>query len=310
MNKSIDQRTPLPFKRAICYSGFRDGQSPDDGVFPSEAEIFEDLQLLQEDWNALRVYACDLHTERVLKVIDREQLPFTVMLGAYIGAEVNNPNCPWGGVYSEEVLELNRKRNQEELDRAVLWANRYKTIVDVVSVGNEATVDWTDHLIDPETVKTYAVHLRTRITQPITFCENYVPWLDKLSSLAEELDVIAIHTYPVWEYKTTAEAMEYTRENYQAVKAAHPNKQIIITEAGWATASNGRGIPPENVGELYQEAYLRELLAWAEEERILVYVFEAFDENWKGSDHPLEPEKHWGIFRADRSAKSAFNLQR
>ena len=64
------------------------------------------------------------------------------------------------------------------------------------------------------------------------------------------------------------------------------------------------------MGELYQEAYLRELLAWAEEERILVYVFEAFDENWKGSDHPLEPEKHWGIFRADRSAKSAFNLQR
>ena len=310
MINSMTQSSLLPYKRAICYSGFRDGQSPDEGVFPSEAEILEDLQLLQGDWDALRVYACDLHTERVLKVIDREQLPFTVMLGAYIGAEVNNPGCPWGGVYSEEVLEQNRIKNREELDRAVLWANRYKTIVDVVSVGNEATVDWTDHLIDPETVKTYAAYLRAQITQPVTFCENYVPWLDKLRSLAEELDVIAIHTYPVWEYKTVTEAMEYTRENYQAVKSAHPDKQIIITEAGWATASNGRGIPPENVGELYQEVYLRELLAWAEREKILVYVFEAFDENWKGSDHPLEPEKHWGIFRADRSGKPAFALSR
>ena len=299
----------LPYKRAICYSGFRDGQSPDAGVFPSESEILEDLRLLEGHWDALRVYACDLHTERVLKVIERENLPFTVMLGAYIGAEVNNPNCPWGGVYSDEILAKNRINNQQELDRAVAWANRYKSIVDIVSVGNEATVDWTDHLVEPEAVTAYAAFLRARISQPVTFCENYVPWLDKLSGLAEELDVIAIHTYPVWEYKTVAEAMEYTRENFDAVQSAYPDKQVIITEAGWATASNGRGIPPENVGELFQETYLRELLEWAEEEQILVYVFEAFDENWKGSDHPLEPEKHWGIYRADRSGKPALSLQ-
>lgn len=305
----MTSRMPLSYKRAICYSGFRDGQSPDAGIFPSESEILEDLTLLEGHWEALRVYACDVHTERVLRVIEREKLPFTVMLGAYIGAEINNPNCPWGGVYSEKTLLRNRRLNQQELDRAVTWANRYPDIIDVVSVGNEATVDWTDHLIEPECVKDYAAYLRARIDQPVTFCENYVPWLDKLTSLAEELDVIAIHTYPVWEYKTVDEAMAYTRENFRVVQETYPDKQIIITEAGWATASNGRGIPPENVGELYQEAYLRELLAWAEEEQILVYVFEAFDENWKGSDHPLEPEKHWGLYRADRSGKPALSLQ-
>ena len=78
------------------------------------------------------------------------------MLGAYIGAEVNNPNCPWGGVYSDETLQKNRINNQQELDRAVAWANRYDAIVDIVSVGNEATVDWTDHLIEPEAVTAYA----------------------------------------------------------------------------------------------------------------------------------------------------------
>ena len=67
------------------------------------------------------------------------------MLGAYI-AEVNLHH-PWGGVYSDET-QKNRINNQQEL--IVPWrANRYEAIVDVVSVGNEATVDWTDHLIEP-----------------------------------------------------------------------------------------------------------------------------------------------------------------
>ncbi len=306
----MNQTRPLSYKRAICYSGFRDNQSPDIGVFPSESEILEDLLLLSGHWSALRVYACDVHTERVLRTIERERLPFKVMLGAYIGAEVNNPNCPWGGVYEDATLAANKEANRAELDRAIAWANRYPDIVDVVSVGNEATVDWTDHLIEPETVRAYASDVRSQIKQPVTFCENYVPWLTSLEELAANLDVISIHTYPVWEYKTLDEAMDYTRKNFEAVQARYPNKQVIITEAGWATASNGRGIPPDNVGEMLQREYLEQLLSWAEEQEILVYVFEAFDENWKGSDHPLEPEKHWGLYRADRSAKPALSIQR
>jgi hypothetical protein len=32
-------------------------------------------------------------------------------------------------------------------------------------------------------------------------------------------------------------------------------------------------------------------------------VFEAFDEPWKGSPDPMEPEKHWGLFTVDREPK-------
>jgi exo-beta-1,3-glucanase (GH17 family) len=42
---------------------------------------------------------------------------------------------------------------------------------------------------------------------------------------------------------------------------------------------------------------------WTKEEGIIAYYFEAFDENWKGSEHEFEPEKHWGIFKADRTPK-------
>ena len=298
----------LAHKRAICYSGFRDGQSPDEGVFPTKAEITNDFRILTGCWDALRLYACDTHTERVLEVIAEQRFPFKVMLGAYIAAEVSNPNCPWGGEYPASVLARNRDQNRDEIERAIALANRYPDIVDVVSAGNEATVDWTDHLVSPESVLEYVAYLQDHIVQPVTFCENYVPWLGKLDALAEQVDVIAIHTYPVWEYKTIDEALAYTKENYAAVAQRHPHKQVIITEAGWATASNGRGIPPENVGEFYQKRYLEELQRWSADNGILVYVFEAFDENWKGSDHPLEPEKHWGLYRANRQPKLAVGL--
>ena len=296
---------PLGHKRAICYSGFRDGQSPDARVFPSKDEIASDFRLLQGDWDALRLYACDTHCERVLEVIAEQEFDFKVMLGAYLAAELSNPNCPWGGQHPSDVLEQNRQENLREIERAVALANRYPDIVDVVSAGNEATVDWTDHLVAPESVVNYVEYLQRHIAQPVTFCENYVPWLGKLDQLAGQVDLISIHSYPVWEYKTIDEAMAYTRENYAAVCQRHPGKQVIITEAGWATASNGRGIPPENVSEFCQKRYLDELRKWSADDGILIYLFEAFDENWKGSEHPLEPEKHWGLYRANRQPKLA-----
>ncbi len=95
-------RLNIPYGRAICYSGFRDGQSPESGIFPSYEEVKEDLLLLQEHWKYLRLYDCDLHAETVLEVIEKEGLDFKVMLGVYIIAEVSNHNCPWGGIYPEE----------------------------------------------------------------------------------------------------------------------------------------------------------------------------------------------------------------
>ncbi|MEO1655074.1 MAG: glycosyl hydrolase family 17 protein, partial [Bacteroidota bacterium] len=172
-----------------------------------------------------------------------------------------------------------------------------------LSVGNEATVDWTDHLVPVGKVIEYARLVQQGAPQPVTFCENYVPWHRKLIPLAETLDFISIHTYPVWEYKSIHEALEYTKQNYFGVAQRFPHKPVMITEAGWTTQSNGRGIPPENVNEEMQEIYYHELSKWSEEEGIITFLFEAFDETWKGSPDALEPEKHWGLFTVDRSPK-------
>jgi exo-beta-1,3-glucanase (GH17 family) len=293
----------LPAGNAICYSGYRRGQSPAQKIYPSVAEIREDLHILQKNWRMLRLYDCSLHAARVLEVIRRDRLDFKVLLGAHLGAEMNNFGCPWGGTCSESELEANAAENDAEVERLVDLARLHDDIVFGVAVGNEATVDWTDHFVPLERMIELVRRVKREVSQPVTFCENYVPWRDKLRPLVRELDFISLHTYPVWEYKHVHDALLYSKDNYHSVASLYPDTPVIISEAGWATNSNGRGICPQNTSEELQAIYYGDLMEWTAREGILTFVFEAFDEPWKGSPDPLEPEKHWGLFNVDRQPK-------
>jgi len=301
MSKYI--KLDLPYGRAICYSGYRLGQSPEQDIHPTYKQVKEDLLILHKRWEYLRLYDCNAHAETVLDVIRKEGLHFKVMLGAFIEAEMNNHGCPWGGIYPEKVLEENRKRNTERIKKLISMANTYPDIISFTSAGNEATVEWTDHYVPVERIIGFVRMLKRDTSQAVTFCENYLPWHNKLEPLVEEIDFISIHTYPVWEHKNIGEAMKYTRNNFQGVAEKYPGKPVIITEAGWATGSNGRGINPANVGEDFQEIYYHDLMKWADDQGILTFFFEAFDEPWKGHPDELEPEKHWGIFYENRKPK-------
>jgi len=293
----------FPHGKAICYSGYREGQSPVTRVYPSYEQVREDLLILARNWRYLRLYDCSPHAETVLAVIRAESMDFKVMLGLDMAAEMSNPHCPWGAEFSDETLAANRRANEAEVHRLVALANSHQDTVFAVSVGNEASVEWTDHMVPVDRLIAYVDEVRRGIRQPITFCENYVPWTYKLEPLAEVLDFIAVHTYPAWEYRSLGDALEYTKQNYHSVVDHYPGKPVIITEAGWPTAANGRGIDPHNASEQLQASYYDQLMEWTSAERILTFVFEAFDEPWKGSPDPMEPEKHWGLFTVDRTPK-------
>lgn len=295
----------IPWKNSICYSGYRKGQSPDLDIHPTYDQVKEDLSILQGRWGFLRLYDCSQHAETVLDVIRREKMNFKVMLGAFIGAEMNNFGCPWGGIYSDTILEENKKRNLEKIKKLAGLANNYSDIIFATSAGNEATVDWTDHFVPVESVIRYVRMLKKSTRQPVTFCENWLPWLNKLKPLAAEVDFISIHTYPVWEHKHISEALGYTIQNLNDVVQMYPGKPVMITEAGWATNSGGRGISSENVSEEYQEIYYNDLIRWSEKEGVITFFFEAFDEPWKGFPEADEPEKHWGLFYENRKPKKA-----
>ena len=289
---------------AICFSAYRDGQSPSTRIYPSEEQIREDLYRILPYTRLLRLYDCSPHAERTLKVIEQEQLPFRVLLGAWLAAEYANPANAWMD-WSTVDFEANKTENAAEIERLISLANRYPEIIEAVAVGNEILVDWTSQPVSAEAVLRYVRTVKAGVSQPVSVCDNWVPWKDGHAELAAALDFISLHTYPQWEYKSLQQAMDYTRMNYFAVRAAHPGKPVIITEAGWCTTSNSPQMITDLANPLNQADYIRQLLDWCASEGITCFIFEAFDENWKGSDHPQEPEKHWGIFTANRQPKPA-----
>lgn len=138
---------------AICYFGYRKAQNSGVELFPSIEEVKEDLILLNNNWKFIRLYDANNHAETVLEVIQREKLDLKVMIGTCLNAEINNNSCPWGGnSHTEEQLAFNREFNKNQIIKLIKLANKYSDIIFAVSAGNEATVDWTDHLVPEENV--------------------------------------------------------------------------------------------------------------------------------------------------------------
>ncbi len=292
---------------AMSYSGFREGQHPDRGdgaVNPSDAEILEDLNiLLEHDFKLIRLYDSGENSVTTLELIRKHNLPIKVLLGMWLQAEFSNhEGCPWLiEPIPDEELAANALANAAELQRGIDLANEFKDIVVAVNVGNEALVEWNDHMVPLETVIAYVRQVKAAIEQPVTVADNYEWWIQDGAPLAAEVDFIGVHTYPAWENKSIDEAMPYTIENMAGVSAALPGKPMAILEAGWATTAVEF---EDRANEANQTRYYRELNDWATDKNVTVFFFEAFDEPWKGNPENLRgAEKHWGIFFVDRTPK-------
>lgn len=84
----------------------------------------------------------------------------------------------------------------------------------------------------------------------------------------------------------------------------YPNQEIVITETGWTTKSNHAHAQSDIASEDNQKIFNSVIDKWAEKNKITYFFFEAFDEPWKGSTDPFEPEKHWGYYDVYRKPKS------
>lgn len=294
---------------AICYSGFRDGQHPDrgDGANnPTYEQTLEDLKILSknENFKLIRIYDSGPNSEMVLKVIKENQLPIQVMLGIWLKAELSNHlSCAWlTEPIPDATLATNKVDNAEEIQRGIGLAKAFPKIVAAVNVGNEALVDWNDHKVATETIIQYVKQVKGAIDQPVTVAENYRWWADHGKELAAACDFIAVHVYPVWESKDIDEGMSYTLENLNDIREALPDSKMVISEAGWATVGSEFR---DRASEEKQVRYYAELMAWAKENNVTTFFFEAFDESWKGDpSNPLGAEKHWGVFTIDRKPKA------
>jgi len=278
----IDLTKQAWYGKAISYSGYREGQNPQKYIYPSQAEILEDLRIIEKNWKLIRIYGSDQHSEDILQVIRREHINLKVMLGAWLDGEPGNEAA-----------------NTRQIQNCIRLANEYADVVIAVNVGNEILVHWSSHKVPEDKVIQYVKQVQRAVKVPVTVADDFMYWRDHGSELAEVVDFVTMHTYPVWGGQDIDTAIPSTISTYESVKKALPDKNVIIGEAGWPSYTEGEFHAPRAGDEKKQKRYYQELHAWAEKNKVTVFYFEAFDEPWKGTG----TEGHWGLFTEKRKAK-------
>lgn len=267
---------------AICYSGYRQGQDPDKGLYPSPAQVLEDLRILDRNWKVLRLYGSDQHSEDVLETIRTHNLGLRVMLGMWLSGK------------REKQAE-----NLRQVERGIRLAKTFPGIVVAVSVGNEALVSWSKHRMAERDLIRIVDRVKRSVPCAVTVADDYLYWSQPGNRLASHLDFITLHSYPIWGRQDIDQALTSTIDKLAAVQRMYPGKTIHFGEVGWASYTEGEKHVPRAGSEAKQKRYYEEINGWCRAHAVTCFIFEAFDEPWKGEG----TEGHWGLFSVDRKAK-------
>lgn len=299
----------------VCYSGYRNHESPNIKVYPTADEVKQDLQLvLHAGFGFIRLFDASQHAVTVLQVISDNQLDLKVQLGVWIAGPKATQDSA----------------NQDQITKGIALANMYPDTVVSLSVGNEVLDTWSSIRTPAEDLVDYMKQVRAGVKQPVTTDDMYPPFeltgYDGVLAVAQTADYLSIHDYAAldadyssWDFEQKqvaagpdrAKAMmqaavAYTKVNIKNVRSVLAkngvNIPIIIGEAGWRSRNQN----PSAFAEKYyshpvnQKMFFDGLEAWvygadkdADSPRGAFY-FEAFDEPWKSTDDA------WGLFDVNR----------
>jgi exo-beta-1,3-glucanase (GH17 family) len=282
----------------ISYGAYRDGEGPDGDKLTSKENILEDLQIVSQRWNLIRMYGYGKQSRNILEVIRDNNLPIRVMQGAWISSHQT------------------QAQNDEQVNGVVQLANEFTDIVVAVNIGNEIFVDWSWHRIDDmDMVIDYIRDVRSRVKQPVSVNDDYNFWnKPQAKRIADEVDFIGLHAYAFWNNKTIDIATQWTVSIYEDIQIRFPDHVIAFCETGWPTSRIYGGDSYEGgligkAAEDQQKVFFDEYDRWVNQNQVISLLFEAFDEQWKGGfdgENPMDKaEKHWGLYNSDRSPKKA-----
>jgi len=262
--------------QGFAFSPFRASEDPTHFEMPTDAEIEADLQLLEGQVNAVRTYSVGGTLSDVPELADRHGL--NVALGAWLDAD--------------------RDKNEEQLRTVIDLANTHQNVVRVI-IGNEVLFRGD---LKIEELARYLDRARASIGQPVGTAETWHTWL-AYPELAQHVDFIGVHLLPYWEGVAVDRAVDYSFSQLRRLQKTFPHKPIVIAEIGWP--SRGRTRESAVASDANEALFLRRFLQRAEQEQIVYYVMEAFDQPWKAY---LEGAvgSYWGVYDVNRHPKFAF----
>jgi len=257
----------------LAFSPFQRGQGPEDGSFPTPAEIRADLKRAAALADRVRSYTVAGAMADLPRLA--AGLPLKLTLGAWLARD--------------------RGANTRELD-ALIASARGAANVERVIVGNEAVLR--GDLTVPQLVAAIG-HVRAGVGVPVSTAEPWHVWL-KHPELAAAVDFLTVHLLPYWEGVPVDDAERFLMEKLAAVHAAYPGKPIVIGEVGWP--SDGVAVGGASAGRVNQALFLRRFFNDARAQGLDYFVMEAFDQPWKTSFEG-RAAGYWGMLDLDRHAK-------
>lgn len=265
---------------SVSFAPFRRHQSPLTRVYPSAAEIEADLAALAGHVKAVRTYT-SLEGMQVVPAAARRH-GIEVLHSAWLGTRLVN--------------------NEAEIDALIEQANRHPDVIKRVIVGNEVLLR--RDLKVPELIG-YIRRVKQAVKQPVSYADVWEFWL-RNPGLAREVDFITVHFLPYWEDMPVRveDAMEHILAVHAKVKAAFPDKPILIGEVGWP--SFGRDRRDARPSRVEAARFISAFVALARQHNLDYNIVEAFDQLWKTK---LEGNVGgaWGILDLNRQPKYDWN---
>jgi exo-beta-1,3-glucanase (GH17 family)/cellulose synthase/poly-beta-1,6-N-acetylglucosamine synthase-like glycosyltransferase len=191
-------------------------------------------------------------------------------------------------------LDGNEVRNEAEIQSAISLAKRNSTVASIL-VGNEAVLR--EDITVPDLISKIR-RVRAATKRPVSTGEVWGTWIEH-PELVKEVDYIAAHILPFWEHIKAQDAVAWTFDVYERLRAAYPGKHIVIAEFGWPSDGLNRGV--SFPGAVTQAKILRDFAHAATAHGIRYNIVEAIDQPWKVLEGSVGP--HWGILDAARQAK-------
>ena len=291
---------------AINYGPYRAG-GPGSGEFPSDADLLEDLSLMDTaGYNLIRLFGADPVHERILQLAEANFPEMQFQQGLFLGGLAPGP----------EADNCDSALNDSQVATAISLANTYSNVV-TVSVGNETS--FFPAFMPLNCLEGYITETRNNVTQPVTADDDYTFYANFFGRSPDEvlrrIDFVSIHTYPFlnytqWDWRQLgvtagplrAEAMmnaslAKAQDNYQVVYdysylnasgtpvTVGETRPIVIGETGWKwrQTNSGQEIETYAANPVNAKWYYDLMRSWERSPNgpRTTFIFAAFDEAWK-----------------------------
>ncbi|MCP5155107.1 MAG: glycosyltransferase [Ectothiorhodospiraceae bacterium] len=258
----------------LALSPLGRADDPLDGALPSSAALAADLDLLAGHTRGVRTYSLEGALAALPSLAAERGLTVTAGVPLHREPRAN-------------AVELGRLRTAVD-------AGAVRRVV----VGNEAVLRGA---LPVAQVADALDAARAVLGVPVSTAEPWHVWL-RHRELAAHVDFLTVHLLPYWEGIAVDDAVDFVAARMAELRAAFPDKPLVIGEVGWPSRGRARGsavASPES-----QARFLAAFVARAAAEGYDYYLLEAFDQPWKRRDEGAVGA-HWGVFHADRSPKLA-----